>query len=540
MKFYLFVALMFFSAFAFGQTTTFDTIQVKVNECVTKSQWDELLVTAPELITAAPTKPDGYFFTALAFSKLQENEKALEYLTMAEQLADESFKKKIADLKVEISNGTKASKIAATINKNGEDKNAADDYRKLWEIDKTKIEFALNAVELYVEQENYVAALEILNSPSIASDPQAKILITKINQKPKMIAFNGYNKAMKEGDEKFKQQAYQTAIDKFEEAMTFYAKDAKAGSYKRKAQEELAWQTASNLNSVESYKSYLAKYPLGKYKNNADDILQRAYLKFARDYVKEKKFAEAVNFYQVYQNSYPEGPHINTANKELCELYFAEAQRNEKLKQSYNMTLALEQYGLAKKCGINRVSSAHLKSLKRKEVRWSRDDMAFLGWHADETNLLGMMSGSLNNRKLGMYVALRVSDDIWQTGDAYWETNNSNSLVGSPDKNKKHNGKSYDRVFFGTIGITKKITYPFWIYAGAGVCINSQVKEFEHNTTGQIEYVKNKDLDYIAANPEIGLQVRLAFLTIRYGINKPITPLFKDQFMEHFGVGIKF
>ncbi|MGF2412085.1 hypothetical protein [Ferruginibacter sp.] len=540
MKFYLFAAAMLFCAVTFGQNTAFDSIQVKVNDCVTKSQWDELLVTAPELITAEPTKPDGYYYTAMAFYKLQENEKAQEYLTMAEQLADESFKKKIADLKVDIANGTKASKMAETIIKNGEDKNAADDYRKLWEIDKTKIEYALNAVEWYVEKENYVAALEILNAPALASDAQAKILITKINQKPKMVALNGYNKAMKEGDEKFKQEAYKTAISKFDEAMTFYAKDAKASSYKRKAQEELAWQVAGNLNSVESYKSYLAKYPLGKYKSNADDILQRAYLRFARDYVKENKFSDAVNYYQIYQKSYPKGPQINIVNKELCELYFAEAKRNEKVKQPYNMTLALEQYALAKKCGINRVSSAHLKSLKRKEVRWGRDDMTFLGWHADETNLLGIMSGSLNNRKLGMYVALRVSNDIWQAGDASWETDNSNSLTESTDKNKKYNGKSYNRVFFGTIGITKKITHPLWVYAGAGVCINSQVREFEHNTTGKVENVKNKDLNYIAVNPEIGLQVKLAFLTIRYGINKPLTPLFKEQFMQHFGVGIKF
>ncbi len=539
MKYYLFTVVMLFSLFSFSQTNTFDAIQVKVNKCITNSQWDELLVTAPELITAEPTKPDGYFYTALAFSKLQENEKAHEYLTIAEQFSDESFKTKIAALNVDITNASKAKKIIETIKKNGITKDAADDYKKLWEIDKTKIEFALNAVELYIEKDNYVAALEILKSTFLESDPQAKLLIAKINQKPKMIVLNGYNKAMKDGEDKFKQQAYQAAINKFDEALTFFAKDAKAESFKRKAQDELAWVVAGNINSIESYKNYLANYPLGKYNTNADDILQRSYLKFARDFVKENKFSEAVNYYQKYQFSYPKGPQINTVNKELCELYFAEAQRNEKVKQSSNMTLAIQQYGLAKECGINRVTNAHLKSLKRKEVRWARDDIYFFGWHADEINLIGIMSGSLKNRKLGMYMSLRLSVDFFQDIDAYWETNNSNSLAESADKNKKYSGKSFNRTLLGTIGFTKKIVYPFWLYTGAGVSVNSQVKEFVHNNTGKIEHVKNKDLDYIVANPEIGLQVRLGFLTIKYGINKPLTPLFTDQFMQHFGVGIK-
>lgn len=540
MKIFLFAALICFSAKNFAQSSTFDSIQVKVSVCVSKSQWDELLVTAPELITAEPAKPEGYYYTALAFSKLNENEKALEYLTMAESMAEESFKKKIAALKIEIANGAKAVELSETLTKNGADKNAADDYRKLWEMDKTKTEYALSAVEMYVEKENYPAALAILTDAALAADPQAKALIIKLNQTPKMITLNGYNKAMKEGDEKFKQQSFQTAINKFDEAMSFFPKESKAASYKRKAQEELAWQVAGNLNTIESYKSYLAKYPLGTHKGEADDILQRSYLRFAREFAKENNYASAVTYYQLYQKSYSKGPQINTVNKELCELHFTQAQKNEKVKASYNMTMALEQYSLAQQCGIKRVSTAHLKSLKRKEIRWGRDDMVFMGWHADEKNLLGMMSGSLNNRKIGMYVALRVSDDIFQTGDAYWETTDNNSLKGSVDQNKKYNGKSYNRTFLGTIGITKKITHPLWVYVGAGVCINSQVKEFVHNTTGEIEYVKNKDQNYFVPNPEVGLQVRLGFLTIRYGINKPITPLFKEQFMQHFGVGIKF
>ena len=163
-----------------------------------------------------------------------------------------------------------------------------------------------------------------------------------------------------------------------------------------------------------------------------------------------------------------------------------------------------------------------------------------MGWHADEKNLLGFTSGSLKNRKLGFYMAIRASMDVFQSSDAYWETTNNNSLAESIDKNKTFNGTSYDRVAFGTFGITKKIIYPFWIYAGAGICVNSQVKEFEHNNSGKIEYVNNKDQQFMAVNPELGVQVHLGFLTVRYGLNKPLTPFFKEEYMQHFGVGFKF
>lgn len=540
MRIYFICMILMISTSGFGQSSNYDSLEIKIKELISKSQWDELLVTAPELITEDPTRGDGYYYTALAFSRLSEMDKANEYLDMAQKLADGALKKKIQDLKVDMANASKANQLAETLNTNQGNKNAADDFRKLWEMNKTKVENAISAVELYVEKEDYPAALAILNDPIIIKDPEANKLIEKLNKTPKMIALNGYNTAMKEGEAKYKQESFQESIIKFEEALKFFPNDAKAGSYKRKAQEELVWQIARKTHTIESYKSYLSKYPLGTHKNEAEDILQRSYLNIARDRVKANDFEGAVSYYKIYQNTYPSGPQIAIVNSELCELYFSEAQKVEKIKESYNMKRALELYALAQQCIKNRVSNAHLKSLKRKEVEWAREDMPFLGWHADEKNLIGFMSGSLKNRRVGMYMAVRAGKDFFETVTANWETNNSNSLAESSDKNKTYTEKNLNRVLYGTIGVTKKIIYPLWIYGGIGVCVNSQLKEFKHNSTGETEYVKNKDLKYMAINPEIGLQLKLAFLTFRYGINKPLTPLFEGEFVQHFGVGIKF
>jgi tetratricopeptide (TPR) repeat protein len=543
--FVLFITVALLSQSAFAQSTNFTVIENRIKEFVSKAQWDEVMLAAPELITEEPARGEGFYYTALAFSKLGEAEKAREYLSHAEGLADANLKVKIESLKADINTTAKANQLSETVKNNGDAKNSAADYRKLWELNKSKVEYAMSAIELYVEQEDYPAALAILNDPVMSQDAEAKKLIARLNQTPKMKTLNGYNSAMKEGESKYNQGYYQSAISKFEEALSFISKDTKASSMRRKATEELAWQTAKNTHTIDSYKFYLSKYPLGVHKSEADDILQRSYLKIARDYVKSNDFNNAVDYYKTYQSAYANGPQITTVNKELCDLYFAEAQKTEKGKTSYNMSRSIELYGLARQCGDGRVDSKHLKALKRKQIRWGREDMFFWGWHADEKNLYGFMSGSLNNRKLGMYVAARAGegDDVFESSDTYWETDNNNSLAESVSKDKKFTGTVYHPTLYATIGLTKKLVYPFWIYGGAGVAVRSELKEFINTGTGtergKTELVKNKEAAYVAVNPEIGLQVQLAFLTIRYGVNKPITPLFTEQFVQHFGVAIK-
>lgn len=541
MKYCSLLLALFIGVAVHAQSLNFVKLETKINEYVARSQWDEVLINAPELITEEPTRGEGYYYTALAFSKLGELDKANEYLKEASTLADDKLKIRIETLQADIKKGSEVSKLSETISQSSGTKSSADDFRRLWELDKSRIEHALSAIELYVEKEDYPAALAILNDPVMTKDREARTLADKLNQTPKMKKLNGYNKAMQEGDNNFKKESYQAAIKKYEEALTFFPNDTKAGSAKRKATEELAWQQAGKDNTVESYKKYLAKYPLGTYKSNADDILQRGYLKFAREAVKENDFNKAVEYYKTYQSSYPKGPHISTVNEELCTLYYKEAKKKEKGKEAYDMTKALELYELAGKCGKNDVGKAHLRSLKRKETRWGRDDMHFFGWHASDKMMYGMMAGKLSNRKLAFYAAFRVGEgsDIFESSDAYWETDNENSLTESTEKNKTFNGKVYRPKAFATIGLTKKIVYPLWIYGGAGVAFQSELKEFVNNDTRTTEKVKNKEASYVAVNPEAGLQLRLAFLTLRYGINKPLTPVFKEDFVQHFGVAIK-
>jgi len=136
-----------------------------------------------------------------------------------------------------------------------------------------------------------------------------------------------------------------------------------------------------------------------------------------------------------------------------------------------------------------------------------------------------------------MYVALRTVDNIFKL-PSYWKTNDNNSLAESINKDKTYTNKDYIKTFYGTVGITKKLFYPVWIYGGLGFCYYSQLKEFQDNNDGSIEYVANRDKNFFVLNPEIGLQLKLGPIFLGYGINKPMNSIITKNFIQHFGVAL--
>ena len=235
-----------------AQSTIFISIENQIKDHIAKGRWDEIIMLAPDLLIEDPTKGDGYFYTALAFLKMGIPEKATEYIALAEPVADSILKTRIADLKADISSSKQAIAIvdkAGQQEKSGNNKMAADEWKKLWELDKSKTENALNAVELYVGEKKYLLALEILNDAALSKDADAKNLSAKINQTPEMKVINGYNDAMKQGKAGFEKGSYQTALSKFEVALSFKSNDADAVQFKKKAQDEIAWEKAKSTNT---------------------------------------------------------------------------------------------------------------------------------------------------------------------------------------------------------------------------------------------------------------------------------------------------
>ncbi|NCI45807.1 tetratricopeptide repeat protein [Sediminibacterium soli] len=540
MRVLFFIALVFACSIVNAQSANFVQVEQKVKNIISNAQWDELLVVAPELVIEEPSKADGYYYTSYAFYKLNSFDKAAEYLKLAEKYADESWKEKIGRLKTDIESGARVDQAEKSIEKKKDDSRSAQDYKKLWEMDKSNIEHALNAVEKFIEKEDYPSALEILNDPAMQQEAGAKALVGKIQKTPAMIKLNGYNKAFKEGQDLYNRENYADAVTKFNQALSFMPGDRAASVNKSKAVQRNAWKTARSTHTIESYKTYLRQYPSDEYSTDAHDILQRSYLSLAREGASKGSFDDAERYYKQYQSEYPAGPQIKDADRELLDLYVNEAKKQEQLKEAYNISRAIDMYALASNLNPASVSSEHVEKLKKKYKRWSRPDTYFFGWSADEKNMLGFMSGGLKNRKPGMYFAARTNGDISKSSDVSWKTDDKNSNSGAPLPTWKFNNTIINPAVHVTIGITQKIAYPLWAYAGAGVTYYTDLREFKNSSNGATSLVENPDRKFTALNIEGGLLLKAGFLILRYGINKPMNDRFPQAIVQHFGVGFDF
>ncbi len=534
MRYLLIVLLQFLTVTVFSQSKEFIALENKIQQFIQSSQWDEVLLASTDLISEDHLRGEGYYYTALAFAKLDNISKAKEYLTDAEKLGDAALKQKIAVLKDLVDKQSTIKTETTKINSSGSQK-TADDYRKLWQLDKSNLENALIAVDKYIEKEDFVEALAILNDPTIVKEEDAQKLIELINKKPKMVRLNGFNAAIKAADQYFSGGNFQMAISKYTDALGFFSGDKNASDGLARSRDEYAWQQAQKapIGTVDTYQKYISNYPLGKYRARADQIIQSTYLSRARDYANANQFETAVDFYKKYQSAYPRGPEISVVNRELCDLYFKEGQKYETKKTVSEINTGIELFKNALSCGNRNSLSGKIKTLQSKSKRWSRPDHTFLGWTADQDNLIGLSIGNINTRKLGVYIAIRTGQDIFKEL-ATWSTNNSNSLEESSNKKKTFNNQLYNQQVFATLGVSKKIVHPIWLYAGAGVVYQQQLREFK-DSNGNIEYVRNKDAMSLSVNPEVGVRVKLGILVLSYGINKPLIETFTQPYMQHFG-----
>ncbi|MBO9202517.1 MULTISPECIES: hypothetical protein [Niastella] len=346
-----------------------------------------------------------------------------------------------------------------------------------------------------------------------------------------------FKKYVADGDLDLKASRWTPAVENYTRALELYNKTSVAVKLV-KARDEQAYALAVQKNRIEDYEYYLSKFPAGIHKQEADVVLQKNYLRLAREYVTANDFYHAVFYYKAYQNRYPNGPEIETVNAELCRYYLAEAKKEEKTKTIGGVQRAIELYTTAQQCE-NAASRSHLKSLNRKVKRWSRPDELFFGWHADKTNLIGFMTGGLKARKLDWYISGRTGSGLFKV-KSDWKTDSKNSLAESVNKNKKFTGTIIPSEIHANLGLTKRIVYPFWLYAGAGVAANTELRQFISTTGNEEELVENKDAKFTALDLEGGLYLLLGPFVFRYGVNKPMSAKYTGSVTQQFGAAFKF
>ena len=520
------------SSLSFAQSAAYKKIEQDIQQRIQQGQWDEVLVKATDLLIEEPGRGEGYYYTALAFYKQDHFDKAQEYLQQSTPLADAALNEKIVVLGQDIEKSSKQKQLIGSAEeqlRSGNDLAAAEAYQKVWSNNKTDVEAALNAVEIYLENEAFEQALSILKDPSLSKDPGALALIRRINDTPEMMKINGYNAAMNEAEAQVNSENFGSAILLYDKALVFQPNDQEAMRARKTAEDELAWKTARTEHSIPGYQSYLAGSTLKKHKDEAVNLIREGLYFHGEKAAMSNDIASMEYYLLQYLNSYGGTAEDDKVKQVLCTTYRANAEKLEQDKNAYSQKRAIEYYNSVKKYCPSEDLDEKIKTAEKKELRYGRPDRGYLSYVYDSIAPIGLSMGSINNRTVGMYMAGSLNKDLFTEG-ALYTVDNEGNFDGSPGSST---ATGETKVGYGDaiLGLTKKIAYPIWIYAGGGAAFRDVYEGREESSV--TEWVKNTDESEIAMIGDAGIIVDYSGLFLRAGV--------KSDFAEfRFAGGVGF
>lgn len=181
------------------------------------------------------------------------------------------------------------------------------------------------------------------------------------------------------------------------------------------------------------------------------------------------------------------------------------------------------------------------KVKKRNAIISSRQDRFFITYVYDSICIYGVSMGGLKQHGIGLYVTLRANEDILKSTSQNGKVNNDGDVSGGQFENWGNDWRCTNKtkigVGEGVLGITKKITYPLWIYGGVGASYSQTYWQMDlYDNNGKYydtDWLKNTDEKKVSAVVESGFILDLKGFNIRAGAK---TEKFKE-FILSFGVG---
>ncbi len=255
--------------------------------------------------------------------------------------------------------------------------------------------------------------------------------------------------------------------------------------------EEDMYKKARLSNKIEDYETYIREYPFGIYADHVNQIIENSYMAFGKKAYKNGNWRDARSDFNKYLRHYPSGRY-----KEEAEKY-------------------------VKKCSR----------------KLSQSGTGFLMYTYDEVSPLGLSFGSLSVRSVSVYYTIKLNQDIFKGYDVLYEIDEQ----GKSDSPRDilPTGEIVDANIAMSLGLTRKLVYPLWAYAGAGVgyyAIYHEVEQFNSNGTPyETVWMKSTESPEFEFFPEGGLMLKLGgALVCKYGIS------YQNGVIHQFGVGFQF
>lgn len=530
MKFTFTILIAVYCFCAQGQTDIFNETVSKIEQHIKLNQWDEIVLLAPDLLLEAPEKGDGYYYIALSFFKMGQPEMTDHYLQLAEILNDPELKLKIDALKASIKNRdseAEAKLNAEKLEAEGKFKEAAAEWTKIWSANKKELDYALNAVGLYVNLKMYPEALAILNDSEISNEDEAVELIKRLNETKQMKSINGYNESMSSGLSLMKQEKFEAAIAKFDDALSYRPKDKDATSQRNIALDEIAWDKAFGLYTIESFEAYLGGNTLREHYQEAHNNIIRKLINFGEQYARNTDIPNMEKFFGKYLNNYPGDDNVAKVKQIMCDTYYNKASSDALQKFKYAQDEALVNYEKALKfCRDKPDLEEKIKLAKRLSIRYGRPDRFFYTYAYDANCKIGFSFGTTNNQIVGAYFTMRCNSIFFSSTGSNGTVDNSGVVTGGQFYNWGNDWRYKNETRTGTaealIGMTKKITYPLWLYAGIGVSYNEVSWKMDiYDNLGDYydtDWVKNSDESKFSFAMETGAIIDLSGFHLRTGL----------------------
>lgn len=547
MKYILTLLLAVSSILLYGQSSEFKRIEQKIKQAVQKQLWDDVLLLSPDLTIEEPFRGEGYYYTAMAFMKMGEAQKAEQWLAKAEPMADETLEKMISTLKQDIALSRKASALqtnALDQQRSGNSAKAAAEWEQLWKLDKSNMDYALNAVELYLERKQYVEAMLILEDPVIVKDPASRALREQVSKTPTVKSLLDYRENLKNGKESLKGGYYNTALDRFNKALLNRPNDREASILKREAEDELAWKKTQEKNTIADYEAYLSGKTNKKYAANAKRVLRNSMLKYGKEYAEKGDIEQMEYYLKQLKSTYSlSDEDITEANGILVGTYSREARKLADSKSPYQLATAIDYYGRARSIYPGTAYTLAMQKLEKLKKRYGRPDRTYMAYVYDSVTNFGISIGGLKNRNIGVYITARANSDFFTSG-TYFTVDNSGKVDGSVLDDVRPTGEKKTGYLDGIFGLTKKIAYPLWVYAGGGVTVTNHywymAEYFSNGNHDENSWVKNTDESGVKPMAEAGLIIDLSGLHLRGGVKTNDFKDIKNSLLYSVGIGFSF
>ena len=322
-----------------------------------------------------------------------------------------------------------------------------------------------------------------------------------------------------------------TDINALSSFISKYGNTPQEAPARQRLNDERAWQAALKSSVVEETEKYLQGATPLMHRQEALAILEKSYVSIVKQYASDGKLSQMDNIATRYRKQFPNGPSLSILNDEQCRAYTLEGNKTlaASRKSESGLRKAKGFYESAQRYCPNSPTVANgIRNAEKRIGTFHRPDYSMLGYSYDPQNIFGYTFGWLKQEKVGFYFTMGMnkyglnnedgSDGTYTDGEVKFNGNRMDNKQWQLTANKK------EKHFFASIGLTKRLFYPLWLYAGAGYGKDYLLHEYEYYTGKEVDtsteksYIRDTSVPEQSALLDAGVILKISYLYLSGGV----------------------